>query len=323
MSVDWKNFLNLAAFDPDPFKELAGLSYVTHLSSLGLLHISGQDAKTFLQGQLTCNVNQINLQQSSLGAHCNLKGRMQSLFRLSMWTSNTYLLTLPLSMVQLTEQNLKKYSLFSQVTLEDYSQQLVKIGIGDNRDILKNTLPELPALANGTYQGLLKDQPYLIIRLPGADIRYELYAPLIAAQTLWEKLHPHCQVVSPRLWELMDIRAGLPTVYPATRDLILPHHANLPALGGVAFDKGCYLGQEVISRMQYKAKIKKHLYHAQLEGALPQVGDQLYTDSLESKGLVVRVSPAGQGSELLVILEEDSKDIYIKEEASLRRLSAW
>lgn len=71
------------------------------------------------------------------------------------------------------------------------------------------------------------------------------------------------QQVSPSLnedWPECDIRAGIASIYPSTTEKFLPHDLNYQLTGALDFHKGCYLGQEIIARMQYKAKLKYHCY---------------------------------------------------------------
>src|SRR5436190_16916910 len=104
---------------------------------LGIVSVHGVDAKTFLQGQLTCNINDITVNQSALGAHCNLKGRMQGLFRVLQVQENQYWLTMPLALVPFAIKNLQKYALFSKVQILDISATLSMIAIwGDQATTL-------------------------------------------------------------------------------------------------------------------------------------------------------------------------------------------
>lgn len=75
-----------------------------------------------------------------------------------------------------------------------------------------------------------------------------------------------------------DVHQGIPAIYPETSGKFLPHDLNLPALGVVSFDKGCYTGQEIIARMQYRGKPKNHLYHATITTPNPPLpGEDIYT----------------------------------------------
>lgn len=115
-------------------------------------------------------------------------------------------------------------------------------------------------------------------------------------------------------WALLDIRAGIPTVYPQTRDTFVPQMVNLHLLDGVSFKKGCYTGQEVVARMQYLGKLKRRMYQARVEAAEkpPAPGDKLYSASSHSEqatGWVVDARGNGDGDyELLVVVEIEARE---------------
>lgn len=276
------------------------------LDHLGLLCVQGPDAKQFLQGQVTCNLEEITPEQSRLAAHCNLKGRMQSLFRIFVLDQLNgqpqYFLSLPLAMVPLVQQHLKKYALFSQVQIEDYSTQLEKFGI----------YGELPTYSQLKIDGCLTQHTpqgsYSICRIPGLAPRYEIIGQPAAIESMVSEFKDFAEESSPSDWELWDIEAGIPTVFPSTSDLFLPHHVNLVALNGISFSKGCYLGQEIVARMHYRGNIKKHMYHAiapKNSGAF--AGDPINIQEAsqsEAPGLVVRVAPGEKVDHVLVILDE-------------------
>jgi folate-binding Fe-S cluster repair protein YgfZ len=89
----------------------------------GTLKISGPDAKTLLQGQLTYDVEKITPTHSSLSAFCNPQGRVISLFTLSI-IENDYYLTMPADLIPITINKLQKYAIFYKVTLTDITDTL-------------------------------------------------------------------------------------------------------------------------------------------------------------------------------------------------------
>ncbi|MCS5711072.1 CAF17-like 4Fe-4S cluster assembly/insertion protein YgfZ [Candidatus Berkiella aquae] len=289
------------------------------LSSLGALIVSGQDAETFLQGQLTVNLKTITDDQSQLGAHCNLKGRMQSLFRifkLSQGSESRYLLIAAASLIPHAIQNLKKYALFSKVKLEQ-AEGLRYFGlVGEaSSDFLTALMSEqVNAVAGGGTTYLPQPEGDLIIcRLPGSIPRFMVILATSLAESFIQAMQKTTQGLSTEQWEALDIQAGIPSLYPNTEDLLLPHHVNLPELKGVSFDKGCYLGQEIIARMHYKGKIKRHMYRALLAESTeppPCPGDQVIILDApnEAPGIVVRSAKVKQGFELLVVLDEQYAD---------------
>ena len=262
------------------------LSFI-ELSPVGLLSVSGPDAFTFLQGQLTCDLNDLMPGKNQLGAHCNLKGRMQSLSRVILIEENNYLLRMPLSMVDNALQNLKKYALFSKVTLVDVSQQYRVMGI-------------VGTGANAFVNSHNWNEKVHIVEISPTPERLELLS-LSALNIPME--------AQPMNWDLLDIQSGIPAVYPETMDAFLPHHVNLFELGGIGLKKGCYLGQEIIARMHYKGNIKKHLVHAYIEDnlgySLPQPGDPVIIPrtSSEAPGIIVRAAVSDKGFECLLVID--------------------
>lgn len=290
---------------------------LTDLSGLGFLRISGNDAKTFLQGQITYNLNQIIPGKMHLAAHCNQKGRMQSLFSIFIENNSNenpaYYLKMPHNMVALAEQNFKKFAIFSKVVIENVTSKICGLGLyGPNASALLASICQTESIPSMEVDNCLtidiNQGSVIICKLPGRHQRYELFGSIVTIQALWLELKKACQLVSPQGWELLDIRAGLPTVYPETIDEILPHYANLSILNGISYDKGCYIGQEIIARMQYRGKIKKHMYRTsiQTDEKAPSPGNVLcvptHSDPL---GIVVRANTTGSTAfECLVIIDD-------------------
>jgi folate-binding protein YgfZ len=266
------------------------------LSSFGLLSIDGPDAKSFLQGQITCNIDELTQKKNLLGAHCNLKGRMQSLFRITVHPGNQnhshFILCMPTSMLTIAQNNFKKFSIFSKVEIKAADDM---VGFG----LVGLQIPHLVSNIN---------QNICVYHKEGVIPRYELFGPVEEMKQLWLQCKDVCMPVATEANELLDIRAGLPMIYPGTIDEILPHHANLSILEGISYNKGCYLGQEIIARMQYRGKLKKHMYRVFVQDeSKPKVGSAVFggTTINEAPGIVVRASESDQdGYELLIILDD-------------------
>jgi tRNA-modifying protein YgfZ len=107
-------------------------------------------------------------------------------------------------------------------------------------------------------------------------------------------------------WELNNILAGIPTIYPETIGLFTPHMLNYDKLNGISFNKGCYMGQEIVARTQYLGQAKQHLYQVKITTAQsPQPGEMIYTPEQVQVGTVVNAAldPAGY-YQLLVVLKD-------------------
>lgn len=108
-------------------------------------------------------------------------------------------------------------------------------------------------------------------------------------------------------WRWLDVRDGIAIISERTQDSLIPQMANLEAIGGVHFDKGCYPGQEIVARTQHLGKVKRRMYraHVATEPA-PVPGDPVFGADLgeQASGLVVEVAPAPDGGyDLLAVMQ--------------------
>ena len=217
------------------------------------------------------------------------------------------LMQLPLERLEPTLRRLKMFVLRSQVTLNDASDELVRFGLsGDCATSLLDAAPEEPW--STTTAG-----DVTVLRLPGDRPRFNLVGPLEAMASLWSRVSERATPTGPDFWALMDIRAGLPTVFDETAEAFVPQMANLQLLDGISFTKGCYTGQEVVARMQYLGKLKRRMYRARITSATrPEPGTELFSPSGESGqgiGRVVDAAPSPEGGfEALVVLQINSAE---------------
>lgn len=229
------------------------------LSNLGLLQVTGKHAKQFLQGQLTCNLEEVNEHQTRLGAHCDVKGRIQATFRLFFY-QNAYYFLLPRRMLPYLLVALKKYAVFSEVNLIDVSDNWRKIGLYGLG--VATLLRTQKLYTDKEENSLIAHEPILSLSIPGPNPRFIL---LSTSHKSIAFIESSCAPQSIDNWDLFDIMAGIPSVYPETSAKFTPHQLNYPALGGVSFNKGCYIGQEIIARTQYLGKPKSRLYRVSFQ----------------------------------------------------------
>ncbi|MCG5499786.1 YgfZ/GcvT domain-containing protein [Ectothiorhodospira lacustris] len=287
MKPEWKAFLLDAGAEMDndrvshfgnPERERSVAvtgDVICDLSHQGLISAHGEEAAAFLQGQFTCDVGEVNAERSRLGAWCTAKGRMVCTFRLFSRADALYL-RLPREQVEAVLKRLSMYVLRAKLTLEDAGGAFIPIGLsGPHAEtLLKDALgKDIPAEVDAG----IRHEGITVIRTPGHHPRFELYGDLESMQRLWQALNVHCAPVGAAQWALMDILAGVPTLYPAAAEAFVPQMTNLQLLGGVSFKKGCYPGQEVVARMQYLGKLKRRMYliHLPVE-TLPRPGDTLF-----------------------------------------------
>jgi tRNA-modifying protein YgfZ len=202
-------------------------------------------------------------------------------------------------------QRLSMYLLRSQVTLSDASDELVKVGItGECADALLQTFcDDLPERTNDVQH---LDE-LTLIRLPGATPRFEVMGPSSVMQEIWHTAEGQAQSASAAFWALQEIQAGVPTIYPNTKEAFVPQMMNMQLIDGVSFTKGCYVGQEVVARMQYLGKLKRRMYLAHVNTTTaPEPGDELFakqSTSGQGAGKVVDAQASGDGYDLLAVIE--------------------
>ncbi|QEY75853.1 CAF17-like 4Fe-4S cluster assembly/insertion protein YgfZ [Pseudomonas denitrificans (nom. rej.)] len=276
-------------------------AFYTELNHEGILAVRGADAAKFLQGQLTCNLNYLNAEYSSLGARCTPKGRMTSSFRI-LAEGEGFLLAMANDLLDSQLTDLKKYAVFSKATLSDDSTQWARFGLSGADAVLA----ELGLSLSGEADQVARVEGLIAIGL--GQGRVELWASAERAAAIADLLQtrlPHAELND---WLLGQVRAGVGQVFGATRELFIPQMINLQAVGGVSFKKGCYTGQEIVARMQYLGRLKRRLQRLKLDGAeLPEPGRELFSPvHSTSVGEVVLAARAADGVELLAVLQDDA-----------------
>jgi len=274
----------------------------------GVLAVRGADAEKFLQGQLTCHMGWLK-QASSLGGRCNLQGRLISTFRI-LRQGDGFLLAMAAELVSVQLEELKKYAqFFRKCTLIDESAKWRRFGLLSANSLLNDlglALPEERGSVSETGE-------YIAIRLDRQ--RCELWLNAQSSNPL--QALPQAPLNS---WLLAQVRAGIGQVFGPTSARFIPQMLNLPAVGGVSFKKGCYTGQEIVARMQYRGQSKRRLYRLQAQSAnLPAIGDAL-ADNL---GEVVLAAPNETGCELLAVLSESAaaeNNLHLESGAALNLL---
>jgi folate-binding protein YgfZ len=340
MSNTWFNFLNRygATFNTDNeitfslsdnshstlANSLHGDLFLTDLSYLGVIEVTGDDKKTFLQGQLTNDVNAVSSSLAHLTGLCTPKGRLRALFLLFAQTDKLYL-QLPQPLLEETLKRLKMFVMMSKVELTNISEQKIRIGISGQQAIkyLKEYGLTIPSQTN-----MVSDTDGIqLIRLAGETPRFECLGNNEAMQKLWQTLHPDAQLLNSHQWKLFDIQAGIPTIFSSSKEAFIPQMLNLQVLNGINFKKGCYTGQEIVARMQYLGKLKRKMYRASCQcnlTTLPIAGDVLYSESSKSAqgaGHIVDAQHSFNGGiELLAVITNEAiknNDIYLDQEKKM------
>jgi folate-binding protein YgfZ len=277
------------------------------LGEYGIIGIQGADATSFLQGQLSNDLRELTPEHSQLSSHCNAKGRMVANFRVLREGDDSYQLLLPREQITALLPRLKMFVLRAQVSVTDLSDDILCLGlIGET---LRPMLETCFGSVSDTDNALTRQDDSRLLRVAGAPARWLLLAPVAAAEKLWRQARDQgAQPADGDLWALHDIRAGIPVITAATRELFVPQMANMHLIDGVSFHKGCYTGQEVVARMQYLGKLKRRMYLGDIDSnQAPAPGSKLHAPGSQSEQgagtiLDARINAKGH-CELLAVAE--------------------
>jgi tRNA-modifying protein YgfZ len=231
--------------------------FVADLPDLAVLRAGGKDAVDFLGGQLTSDVRALLPGQSQLAAWCTPKGRVIVVCRV-LCLVDQHLLVLPDDLAEDTLTRLKRYVLRSRVELSEERARWVTIGYAGPGvgAVLRERLGALPERPGG----LIEVAGFVVVALAGYGPRYLVLGAAEPVRALREAAVPALGSVP--AWRVLEILSGVPVVHRATSETYLPQMLNLEALGGLSFQKGCYPGQEVIARLQYRGEIKRRMFLA-------------------------------------------------------------
>lgn len=225
---------------------------VVILQDRGVVRVSGTDARSFLQGLVSCDMDKISPRLAGFGALLTPQGKI--LFDFSIFERDeTFLLDCPLDMATALAKRLSFYKLRAKVVVEDVSgahsieagwDDAARLGWRDTRSGLRDA--RLAAL--GWRDVVAHSAGTLEMSLAFEAHRISLGVPA----------------------------GGLDFIYGDA----FPHEVNMDLLGGVDFQKGCYVGQEVVARMQHKTAVRKRVVPVAFDGAAPAVGAEVKAGDL-------------------------------------------
>ena len=239
---------NLPAF------EQLNSTFLVKIDSYSAISLQGEEQSKYLQGQVTCDVNDANQNSLLVGAHCNAKGKVFSAFRL-INRDNAHLLIQPKASLEASLAELKKFGVFAKVTIEQASNLSFYALVGEQAsNILHDTFDQAPdSLSPVVHAGSTT-----IVYIAGKQTRYLLIDEDDALNEKLESLSLTCY--SDKVWNLLEISEGFVQLNQQAGGEYVPQMLNLQAINGISFTKGCYLGQETVARMQYLGKNKRALF---------------------------------------------------------------
>ena len=266
------------------------------LGHWGVIRARGADAARFLQGQLTNDVVTLGLLQTRLAGFCSAKGRLQASFVVWKPAPDDVLLACSASVLPATLKRMSMFVMRAQCKLTDATDELPLWGVagesarrlmpdmavGEKRDTEAGAWFRLPDVGGGVDGGL------------GVVVRGVLAAPASDARPAVLADIPG---IAPDAWRLLEVRSGIPVIEAATVGHFVPQMLNYELVGGVDFQKGCYPGQEVVARSQYRGTVKRRMFLFDIDAEIAMPGQEVFhsADPGQPAGMVVNAAPRGDG----------------------------
>ncbi len=261
---------------------------VARLSHLGVIRATGPEALKFLHGQLTNDMLGLAPSRARLAGFCSAKGRLQASFVVWQVSDEDVQLVCAADLLAATLKRLSMFVLRTRCKLSDASADVPLFG-------LVGPLGAQFAAGAPPWHREAHDGASRIV-LPDAEG---------LPRCLWAGALPAADApaLSIDAWRWLEVRSGLPLIEAATVDRFVPQMLNYELIGGVDFQKGCYPGQEVVARSQYRGTIKRRMGLFDIDGAA-LAGTEVFQadDPGQPAGMVVNAAPRpdGSGSSALV-----------------------
>jgi tRNA-modifying protein YgfZ len=317
MNEHWREFLQVrgATIDADgqldfgdAIAEATAMQQVDTITAClhwGSVSATGADALKFLGAQLTSEIREFDDNHSQLTAWCNVKGRVVVNGRL-LKTADACVFVMRRELLPGVLKRLRMYVLRSKLLLADASDSHILLGCtGPNSArMLSERFGALPESANAA----VSVGPNVLVRLPGPLPRFLVCCTPDLAPTIWQDLSTRCLPVGTSAWELSEILSGTVLLDATSSEAYLPQMLQLEHFGGLSFSKGCYPGQEVITRLKYRGELKRQTYYAELQSAqIPAPATPVVLKATEGEreiGEVIAAAPlTADKTALLAVLE--------------------
>lgn len=259
------------------------------------ISVTGADAKSYLQGQISFDLDRLTSSRMELASCSSGQGRVQAV----MWLverSDAILVLVPASIVDTLLPRLRKYVLRAKV----------KFDVSDRFQVFAAD----PHLLDDRTQAHIEAGERSYVRWPGN--RVLCIAPAASDGNSSE--------ISKR-WHAADVAAGLPQVYPQTHEAFVAQMLNLDLLGGISFEKGCYTGQEIIARTHFRGTVKRRMFRFGFEGDAPAPGTRVLNGQQHAGDVVDAVASDGRGELLAVVtLNQANEALRVSDGSALTPL---
>ena len=257
---------------------LHGIALLPHL---GVIQVEGEDAAKFLHGQLTQDFALLGLSEARLAALCSAKGRMLASFIGLKRSQQDILLVCSRDLLAPTLKRLSMFVLRAKAKLSDASDAFVLRGLAG---------PTLTQVAGAV------GAPWAKMDVGAAHVVF-LYPADGVARALWVAPAGEPVPGAPELatadWLRSEVHSGVATLTAPVVEAFVPQMLNYESVGGVNFQKGCYPGQEVVARSQFRGTLKRRAFLAHSDAPMV-AGQEVFQagDASQPCATVVQAAPA-------------------------------
>jgi folate-binding protein YgfZ len=262
---------------------------------MGVIRAIGEDAVNFLQGQLTQDVALLGLSEARLAAFCNPKGRMQASFVVFKRSANEILMVCSRDILPATLKRLSMFVMRAKAKLSDASDEFMLHGLtGD-------AVTRQGGDANRVWSKTDDASASLVVLPSAGNIARALWCASVGTPT------PAVPAIELDQWQWLSVRSGIAMITQPIFEAFVPQMLNYESVGGVNFKKGCYPGQEIVARSQFRGTLKRRAYIVHASVPL-NVGQEVFhsSDAEQPCGLVAAVAPLpglGGGCDAIVSIQ--------------------
>lgn len=256
---------------------------VARLTTLGVIRVQGEDAAKFLHGQLTQDVVLLGLHDARLAAFCSAKGRMLASFTLYKRSTDDVFLVCSQDILAPTLKRLSMFVLRAKAKLTDASADWEVYGLAGS------AVGASVADGDTAMKTDIGDATRILLSPAGSVPRALWVAPA-------GSVPPAGDALSLDLWQWSTVHSGIAPVTAPVVEAYVPQMLNYESVGGVNFQKGCYPGQEVVARSQFRGTLKRRGYLVHGDAPLA-AGQEVFHESDASQpcGTVAFAAPSPTG----------------------------
>ncbi|MET1254105.1 YgfZ/GcvT domain-containing protein [Aliikangiella maris] len=266
---------------------------LAHLSDFGCIEIKGPDSVRFLQGQITTNAENISTIFLSLSAMCNPQGRCVALFFIGK-IDDSVILILSRETIEQALANIKKYAVFFKIEINDISDQKQVFGLAAEAT---SEAVKIPSSVGHEFRIEQLNQPENQI--------FSFYLVSEKYQSDFDAAVVNFRKCKQGDWLYWLNKNRIPWLDINSQNEFLPHNLNLPELGAVDFNKGCFTGQEVIARMQYKGSLKSHMQLLQTQEPVTVISKSKLWLGDKTVGEVICAAANDENVSILALIKDN------------------